>query len=153
MINRKLKDVIVLVAKRFNQSNIKWALVGSTNLAFQGVNVFPHDLDIVVESSNLRKIKKIFNEFKPSEFKETTPMVEKPVWEMRLNIMGVDVEIFGEKNKGVYVSRLLANKLTYVELDNFEIPCFSLEAEIEVYSETNRKDKVSLIKNFLNLKD
>ena len=149
MINKKLKEVIILVAKKFKKVNIKWALIGSTNLTLQGVDILPHDLDIVVESNNLRKIKKIFEEFKLSEFKETIPMTDKPVWEMRLNIMGVDVQIFGEKSDGIYVSRLLANKLTYVELENIEIPCFSLEAEIEVYSETNRNNKVKLIKNFL----
>jgi len=150
MINKKLKEVIILVAKKFKKVNIKWALIGSTNLTLQGVDILPHDLDIVVESNNLRKIKKIFEEFKPSEFKETIPMTDKPAWEMRLNIMGVDVQIFGEKNNGIYVSKLLANKLTYVGLENIEIPCFSLEAEMEAYSEKNRNDKVELIRNFLD---
>ena len=149
MINKKLKEVIILVAKKFKETKVKWALIGSTNLTLQGVDILPHDLDIVVESNNLRKIKKIFEEFKPSEFKETIPMTDKPAWEMRLNIMGVDVQIFGEKNNGIYVSKLLAKKLIYVELDNIEIPCFSLEAEMEAYSEKNRNDKVELIKKFL----
>src|SRR3989344_1227151 len=141
MINKKLKEVIILVAKKLKKVNIKWALIGSTNLTLQGLNILPHDLDIVVESNNLRKIKKIFEEFKLSEFKETIPMTDKPVWEMRLNIMGVDVQIFGEKNNGIYVSKLLANKLTYVGLENIEIPCFSLEAEMEAYSEKIKYDK------------
>ena len=149
MINKKLKEIIILVAKKLKKVNIKWALIGSTNLTLQGVNILPHDLDIVVESNSLRKVKKIFEEFRLSEFKETIPMTDKPAWEMRLNIMGVDVQIFGEKNNGIYVSRLLANKLIYVGLENIEIPCFSLEAEMEAYSETNRNDKVKLIKNFL----
>ena len=149
MINKKLKEVILLIAKKFKGTKVKWALVGSTNLTLQGVNVLPHDLDVVVEANNLKKIKKIFEEFKPSEFKEVIPITTNPFWEMRLNVMGVDVQIFGEKNGGIYVSKLLSKKLNYVELENIEIPCFSLEAEMKAYSETNRNDNVELIRNFL----
>jgi hypothetical protein len=49
------------------------------------------------------------------------------------------------------VSKLLGNKLTYIKLKTFGVPCFTLEAESQAYAETNRQDKADKIREFINI--
>ena len=45
----------------------------------------------------------------------------------------IEVEIFSQKDTGEYVKKLLANNLIKINLNGFEIPCFTLEAEAQTY--------------------
>ena len=149
MLNENFKDALKIIQKRLTENNIKYAVVGSTNMQLQGMNVQPHDLDIVVRLQDLEKIREIFSDYKASDIKELKPLTDELSWEVRAEIEGVQVQVFGQKNTGEYVRKLLANQMTQVRLDNIEVPCFTLEAEAQTYSETNRKHKTQLIQEFL----
>lgn len=132
-----------------NKNDIKWALIGSTNLKMQGMDVNPNDLDIVVPLKDLEKMREIFADYNASVVKELKSLTDEPGWEVKLEIDGVEVQILGENDTGEYVSKLLENKLTKISIDNIEIPCFTLEAEAQTYTETNREHKAHLIQDFL----
>lgn len=132
-----------------NDNKIKWALIGSTNMQLQGMNVNPYDLDIVVQLKDLEKMREIFSDYNPSTIKELKLLTNEPVLELKINIGNVEVQILGEKDTGNYVSKLLANKLTKIKIDKIEIPCFTLEAEAQTYAKTNREHKAHLIQEFL----
>lgn len=149
MITEKFKKTIKIIHKSLENNKIKWALVGSTNMLLQGMNVQPHDLDVVVQLKDLKKTREIFSEYNVSSIKELKPLTNEPAWEVRIEINDVEVQIFAQLNTGEYVRRLLANKLTNIRLGNVEIPCFTLEAEEQTYAETNRLNKSNLIKEFL----
>ncbi len=131
------------------KNSLKWALVGSTNLSLQGMEVIPRDLDILVKWSDLETIKSIFSNYNPSEIKKLKPLVKgQQAWEIKMIIHNIKVNFFSEKS-GEYVKRLLANKIIRIKLNNIEVPCFTLEDEAQTYAKTNRQHKADIINNFL----
>lgn len=149
MINKEFEKVIKIIDERMKENNIKWALVGSTNLAIQGMKIIPRDLDILVQWSDLESIKSIFLDYNPNEINKLKPFVKgQQAWEMKVIINNIEVQFFSEK-AGEYVKRLLSNKIIKIKLDNLEIPCFTLEDEAQTYEKTNRKQKSDMINNFL----
>ncbi len=149
MMNEKFKKTIKIIHKRLEDNKIKWALVGSTNMQLQGMDVQPHDLDVVVQLKDLEKTREIFSDYNASAVKELKPLTDEPAWEVRMKIDDVEVQIFSQSDTGEYVSKLLTDKLTKIKLENVEIPCFTLEAEAQTYAETNREHKAHLIQEFL----
>jgi hypothetical protein len=122
--------------------------VGSTNLALQGMDITPHDLDVVLTFKDLDRIPALFPEYSPTIVTKLEPIVND-AWDVKMNIGGVDIQIFAENDSGVYVSKLLANKLTILKIKTFDIPCFTLEADSQAYVETKCQEKADRIKEFL----
>lgn len=138
------------IATRLETNGIRWALVGSSNAAVQGVPVKPHDLDIVIELGMLSKARGIFMDLSPSEIKEIDTSSGVPMNEFVFSIGGFGVEIFGERPEGVYASKLIGRKLVRVSISDFEVACLTLEAEAEAYDETNRGHKAEMIRDYLS---
>lgn len=94
-------------------------------------------------------MQEIFFEYGVSVVNELKPFKDEPAWEVKAEIENVEVQMFGERDTGEYVSKLLGEKLTMVKIDELEIPCFTLEAEAQTYAETSREYKANLIREFL----
>lgn len=150
MINQDIKNAIKIIHKRLDDNQIKWALVGSTNMKLQGMETEPRDLDIVMQHEDLEKVSKIFSDYSASAVMELESLTDKPAWEVNVKINGAEVQFIAGEERDVYVSKLLANQITYIKLDYVEIPCFTLEAESQAYKETNREHKAHLIQEFLS---
>lgn len=150
MIDTNFRTVFKLIHGRL--SDIKWALVGSTNLQLQGMQVTPHDLDIVIQHKDLEKVSNLFSDYSASPVSQFPTKSGEPAWEVKAIINGVNVQFFGGDEIDIYVSKLLANKILKVKLDDIEIPCFNLQAESQAYVETNREEKAKLIQEFLKTK-
>ena len=151
MIDDRFKSALEIISSKLN-NNIKWALVGSTNMALQGIPVNPGDLDVVVRYSDLKKMKGIFSDYKVSEIKELKPFVsgQSCAGDVKFNILGADVQIFGEEDGGNYIKYLLSNNnLVFVEVDEMKVPFFKLEIEAQVYWDTGRNNKAEIIREFL----
>jgi len=153
MIGQYFKDAIKIIRKRLDGNQIRWALVGSANMKLQGMKTEPRDLDIVVQYKDLQKVSGIFSDYSASAVKELESLTDKPAWEVKARINGAEVQFIAGDEKDVYVSKLLANKITYVKLDGVDIPCFTLEAESQAYAETNRGHKARLIQEFLGARN
>jgi len=149
MLNQNLSDAIKIIRERLDDNQIKWALVGSANMKLQGMEVEPRDLDIVVQYKDLQKASSIFSDYSASAVKELESLSGKPAWEVNARINGAEVHFIAGEERDVYVSKLLANQITYIKLDDVDIPCFTLEAESQAYMETNRGHKARLIQEFL----
>ena len=107
-------------------------------------NDFPYKR--VCKLNDIEKVKDIFRTDEIRKIKSTT---KEPIWEVRTNINGVEVQIMAENFTGEYVSKLLAGRTTRVKIDNIDVPCFTLDAEAQAYSETNREHKAEIIHEFL----
>ncbi len=149
MISENFKEAIKTIYGKLESSNIKWALVGSTNMQLQGMETHPRDLDIIMQYRNLGEIPELFSDYSASPVKELYSLTGRKVWEVTATINNVGVQFIGSDDKDVYVRKLLASKLTLIDLDNVKIPCFTLEAEMQTYRETNRENKAEIIKKFL----
>lgn len=150
MMNENIKEAIKIIHELLGQNNIKWALVGSTNLQLQGMQIEPRDLDIVIQHRNLEKVSEIFTDYSASSVKELKTLSGEPAWEVKAKINGIETQFFGGDETDIYVSKLLASKIAMIKLENIEIPCFTLEAESQSYKETNREHKAHLIQEFLS---
>lgn len=130
------------------EHNLKWAVIGSTNMCLQGMDVEPQDLDIIVELETLDKLKNIFADYEIAEKKQLKPGL--PVWEFQVKIDDVEFQFIGEKlETAEYIKHLLANEIVEFENCGLKIPCFTLEAEAQAYEETNRQHKADIIKEFV----
>jgi hypothetical protein len=149
MLTPSFKNALRKIAKIINAHNIQWAVIGSANMALQGMNVRPKDLDIIVNKNDLNIIKNIFAEYIKGGIQELTSTANIPVWELELNVDGVEVQILGEEDKGQYASNLVSGNIIDVELDGAKISCLTLRAEADAYTETNRPKKANMIRNYL----
>ncbi len=148
MLDAKFIEAIQIISGRLEKAKIKWALVGSTNLALQGIDIIPHDLDILVRLDDLGKMPGIFSEYSPSQVTELKPIVSE-TWEVRANINGVTVQIFAENDSGVYVSKFLGFELVRLRIKSHEVPCFALAIESQAYVQTGRQSKADMINDFI----
>lgn len=150
MINQNTSQAIKTIYKILNDNQIKWAVVGSTNMKLQGMETEPRDLDVVVQHKNQYKVSKLFSDYSASEVRELESLTDRPAWEVSAEINGIEVQFIAGEDDDVYVSKLLADKITYIKLDSIDIPCFTLEAESQAYLETNREHKAKLIQEYLD---
>lgn len=84
MITEKFKKTIKIIHKRLENNKINWALVGSTNMQLQGMNVQPHDLDVVVQLKDLEKMREIFSDYTVSAVKKLKPLTNEQAWEVKI---------------------------------------------------------------------
>jgi hypothetical protein len=160
MINEQFKNAIKEIYSALESSLCPWAIIGSTNLALQGMDVNPRDLDLVMRLGDLRIASQKFQKYNPSEIKELFPDSKDPAWTAKLkkcpaydihfNIGDVKVQILGERNNGDYVNKLRTHQLTYVSLKGSQIPCLTLEAEAQAYEDTHRPEKDRRVRDFLS---
>lgn len=122
--------------------DMEYGLIGSYNLKFQGVEIEPHDLDILTNDEDIQKIAKIFS----SQIK-----VSNGYKETEFKINNIDVHIVSCVNNPLRPNDL-TKEIVRLEKDDLKIPCVSLQSEINFYSKSGReKDilKVDLIKSAL----
>src|SRR5208337_4971382 len=101
MVEAKFIEAIEIIYEKLRKEQIKWALVGSTNMALQGMDINPHDLDIVMRFEDLGKMQLLFSEYGPSQVTKLDNHTANEVWDVKVNIHSVEVQIFGEKESGV----------------------------------------------------
>ncbi|NOX71261.1 MAG: hypothetical protein GXO64_00995 [Candidatus Micrarchaeota archaeon] len=149
MLNEKFRNALKIIDKMFG-NNIRWTVAGSANLNLHGMDVSPHDLDIVVHKKDLKTISKLFSEYDSSEVKELNALSGNPAYEVKARINGVEVQFFGGGEDDIYTEKLVKSKIEHLKLDAISVPCLLLEAEIDCYNGTGRGGRSESIKNFLD---
>ena len=150
MIKNNFLKVIKLIHKLLDNRGINWMIIGSANLQIQGIDVNPRDLDIIVHYNELKEVTEILSEFNPSEIRKMETVTNIPTWESHVIIDNIEVQIMGEIDSGLYMSRMIAKEIVKIRLDDIEVPCLRLDSEAETYSIIGREDKSKLILEFLN---
>jgi len=151
MLSQSFKNVIKFIFEKVKKKDIKCALIGSANMTLQGIDITPNDLDIITSPADLKIFEQEFKEYiiKPISKKPPFKKGFSEFYEIKLKIKGIKVHILGEHDDDIYFSKVKDNHIFFVELDDIFVPCLSLKSEARAYSETNRKDKVKLIMDFL----
>jgi hypothetical protein len=131
-------------------------LAGSFSLALQGVDVVPHDLDLMTDRQGAFTINALLKKYekKKVEYSETENVCSFfGVFE----IQGVKVEVMGDYkekqgNKWVSLSKRLVNP-RIIEVDGMRIPVSPLEDQLISYERSTRPkdaekvDKISHRRN------
>lgn len=147
----RIRDAVRTVFSRLDASDILWCLVGSVNMQLQGINVESNDLDVVIQHKYLEKVRTLFSDYSASSVREMKTLSGKPAWwDVEAYVSGVKVHFVGGDEDDIYVGKMIAGMTTKVSIDEIKVPCFTLEAEMKSYLETNREHKAKIIKDFLS---
>ncbi|MGQ4892376.1 MAG: nucleotidyltransferase domain-containing protein [Candidatus Njordarchaeia archaeon] len=148
MVSEDMLKVLKFIAQAFKKHDINWVLAGSISLALQGVDVEPHDIDIITTEEDALKLNNILKEYmvKKVEYSET-PHFKSHYGKFKIN--NIEVEIMGnpkEKrgDKWFDLSSRLRNK-NFVKLDELDLPVSSLEDHLESYMSSGREKDVGKV--------
>jgi hypothetical protein len=116
-------------------------LAGSLSLALQGVNVEPHDIDLLTDRQGAFRINAMLKKYekKKVDYSETEKVSSFfGVFEMQ----GVKVEVMGDyrerqSTKWVSLSKRLANP-KIIKVDGIRIPVSPLEDQLVSYRRSKR---------------
>ncbi|MHA2380725.1 MAG: nucleotidyltransferase domain-containing protein [Candidatus Thorarchaeota archaeon] len=121
---------------------IRWVVAGSTSLALQGVEVEPHDIDILTNRDGAFQIGELLSEFEvePVSFGQSELFKS---YLGRFEMSGVRVEVMGELRACVgdewisYEERLSSPQ--FVEFESVRVPVSSLKQQLESYELLGRE--------------
>lgn len=149
ILNKEFRGILVELATGLKEQEILWAVIGSTNLVLQGLDVEPNDVDICTTASGLRLFEELFREYvtePPLEIK----FDDAAKYRLKLDMQGIEVDIVGsDSDSDVYYRHLKDGHLVFVEVDGIKIPCFTLKAELAGYIELDRPKRAKIVREFL----
>lgn len=142
-------EVLQLIVKRLAGKSISWILIGSSNLALQGVAVPESDIDIATDKEGAYAIEELLAEFliQPVEYSESEQFRSHFG---RFLIEGIEVEVMGELevldkhiDRWVHVSD--ASFATKFSNNEITIPVMELAHEIKFYKIRGENEKLHAI--------
>ena len=144
-------ETLKIFVNKIKDSNIKWVLVGSTSLSIRGVDVEPHDIDILTNKEGAYKI----GELLKSYVKEDIKYRESDKFKSHFGVYyinGIKVEVMGDLSIMIdgewsNVSDLNSNEV--IKYNDIEVPVFSLQSEYEAYIRLSRKEVAKKIADFI----
>ena len=155
VVEEKLLEVLKFIANVLGRENVRWALVGSLNLALQGVDVEPEDIDIVTDREGILKIGELLRDFvvEKIRYKEGKKMA---AYFGKLNVNGVLIDIIGDPRMREDESHKWKEKglcdLVILDL-GVRVPAMSLRSELDAYKILGKTEKVRKIESFLRKKE
>lgn len=150
-------EVLRKIAKELNRQNVTWAIGASVLLYFKGiVNEF-HDIDIMFDEKDAKKIKHIFDHFgkhivsPPNEMFKTKYFYEYIVDDIEIDCIGGFIVV---KDGIDYDCSLKVEEITnHILLDDVDIPLYSLDKWKYFYFLINRSSKVKMIEDYYKNKN
>ena len=155
VVEEKLLEVLKFIANVLGRENVRWALVGSLNLALQGVDVEPEDIDIVTDREGVLEIGELLRDFVVEEirYKEGKKMA---ACFGKLNVNGVLIDIIEDPRMREDESHKWKEKglcdLVILDL-GVRVPAMSLRSELDAYKILGKTEKVRKIESFLRKKE
>ncbi len=150
---RALKTII----ERVKDHKINWAVVGSTNLCIQGVNVTPNDIDILTDKEGALLLNELLEDFAvtPVSWSETKRFKS---WFGVFNIHGCKVEVMGDLHSRVPEGDLWSETAGFsarvtVSYRGLKVPAISLRREYETYLKLGRTKKAEMIARHLGAQE
>lgn len=142
------------VAKILNENNITWAVGASLLLYFKGITDKFNDIDLMVAEKDIEKTKTIFLSL-GKEYPKNPNLQYKSKCFLEFNVDGIDFDIISGfvivNNNCDHYFPLEKNSIAeYFYLENTSIPLQSVNDWLTYYTLMNRKEKVEMIKNYLN---
>lgn len=146
MENRTMIDgILSLIAEKLE--GIDYALIGSVNLYIQGSKINPRDIDILTTSEGIKKIDKIFNNYRTREI-YFDKSEGRNSFRSFYKIDGTEIEVLGNVNNAYRKPESLKNRI-YIKFGVIKLPCIPLADEMMTYKLMGRMNKVDMIEKFL----
>jgi predicted nucleotidyltransferase len=113
-MDSSIKKSLYEAARRLNSVKFDYALIGSANLALQGIDIKPNDIDFFVKPEQYPKLEEAFFEYEFSPL----PAIQnqgKIYLKKKIFLDGVEVEFGTEPAEGWYSKHLKNWTVTSVE--------------------------------------
>lgn len=143
MDNEKLRKILTIIADALKDTGVFWHLIGSSNLAVQGMPVEPRDIDITTLPEFQPKIKEVLQKYIKKDFYKP----EFPAQMLIMEIQGIEVEFVGRNPDDKLVMR---ERTEFIEWKGLELPILPLRFAKEWYEIEGRPEKGKKIEEFLN---
>jgi len=155
MINRRFVNVLRIIMNRLETRGINWVLGGSVNLALQGVDISPRDVDILTDKDGALQIGELLKDYE-SKRVELTKNEKFSSYFGKFRIEGIEVEVIGDLQSrtpdGKWTTQFRPKRKTTLKLEELKIPASPLEVELEAYKMLGRRDRVQKISEALRKK-
>jgi hypothetical protein len=141
------------IIKKLKDHDVNWVLIGSANLALQGVDVEVHDIDLVTDQASGKKMAALLKEYitKPVEYSEKGPFRS---YYGIMDVNGVKAEIIIELqhklSTGKWSDKSRITEKEMLEYKGLAIPVMPLKIEYDAYKLMGREEKARKIKEFLD---
>jgi len=145
MISEEIKEALKTICKKLNKG-IDWVLVGSANLALQGVDVIAHDIDILTDKKGAFSIGELLRDYevKGIGYKKSKKYAS---YFGQFEAKGVKVEVMGDlkikQPDGTWYKMPLIKKT--IKVDEIKVPVNPLEEALKGYMASERIEKVKKI--------
>lgn len=136
------KNALLTFAKKSSENKIKWYITGSVSEAVLGVDINPHDIDIVIHERDFFKVKDVFGDFLVEPFVDNNG-----TWVVRyfgrLCIDGVMIDVVADEKR---------NEENYfyetIQWNGYSLKVEPLQARYEIELQRDRKDRIHAIKKY-----
>lgn len=155
MISENHIKTLNLIYKLLKDADVSWKLIGSTNLALQGVEVTAKDIDLTTNAKDVYKIDTAFSKYsiEPAHRKETENF--RSIYGL-YKMSDIQVELMADletNNDGKWTKTSTAPiSPVSIDVSGTSIPCASLDEEYNAYLKLGRIEKANLIKRIIDLK-
>ncbi|MHB1000765.1 MAG: nucleotidyltransferase family protein [Armatimonadota bacterium] len=143
------KNVLSLLAKKFRDNEIEWYIIGSISDAVLGVDIKPHDLDIIVHTRDFFKVKRIFSDYVVEPFVDN-----KGTWLVRyfgrLCLDGAIVDIAADEKMNLENHQ---HPYTRTSWNGYDVIIEPLQDRYEVEIKRNRIDRIKAIETHMKYCD
>jgi len=132
--------------------NMDWVLVGSLDLALQGVDVEPRDIDILTDENGAFLINDILKEYETQrvEYSESDKFAS---YFGKFRIDNVKIDVMGDlrlkDRKGNWSKPMSMKMVNLVKINGIEVPCLPLEDALIKYRRVGRFKKAKKIEETL----
>ncbi|MFW9915471.1 MAG: nucleotidyltransferase domain-containing protein [Candidatus Thorarchaeota archaeon] len=152
MLEPHLLAVLRIIYDRLKNEDLRWTIVGSMNLALQGMPLKPNDIDICTNEEGAYAIEKHLHEYVVKSVSySSTGKIRSHLGE--LNIQGIKVEIMGDvetkSSSGRWVGKEATDQPIFIDVEDMKIGLWSLEHERQSYMNLGRKERARQIKEWL----
>lgn len=141
------ESVLLTFAEKCRANGIEWYIIGSVSEAVVGVDIKPHDMDIVVHVRDFYRVKSIFLDFLIEPFVDN-----KGTWLVRyfgrLCLNGVMIDIAADH-------RMNKENHTYdsISWNGYNLEVEPLKARYAIELQRDRKDRIRAIEDYLRSKE
>jgi len=155
MIDRQFVNALRIITSELENEEINWVLGGSVNLALQGVDVSPRDIDIVTDKQGAFKIGELLKDY---EIKKVglTRSEKFSSYLGKFRIKGLEVEVIGslrtKTSKGKWAKSFKPKHKVTLKLKEMKIPASPLEVELKAYEILGRTETLQKIREALERK-
>ena len=130
-------------AEKCLKENIDWIIVGSISEAVRGINIIPHDIDIIVYEKDFLKIQSLFLDFLIEPFVDQRGNFILQYFG-RLCLEGIMFDIVADNdiNKEYYIYENMVWK-------NYNIKIKPIKKRYEIEVKRNRIERIEKIKEYM----